>query len=178
MFHWLTVVNQAVNALKKNFFDLVVTDIRMKGINGLDVLRKAKEVNPDTMVVMISAFATADTAVEAMREGAYDYIPKPFKVKEFKKIIKDTLESRRIYSSAKSTDNANSPYNYHFDCLVGESPQMKKAYDLIERVAETKSNILISGGKRNRKRTCRTGDTLSEPKKRQAFCCNKLCRYP
>jgi len=132
-------------ALTSNSFDLVVTDIRMKGVNGLDVLRKAKEVNSDTMVVMISAFATADTAVEAMREGAYDYIPKPFKVREFKKIIKDTLGSRKIDTSAKITNNAGGTYTHYFDYIIGESPQMKKVYDLIERVAETKSNILISG---------------------------------
>ena len=133
------------DALRRNSFDLVVTDIRMKGVNGLDVLRKAKEVNPDTMVVMISAFATADTAVEAMREGAYDYIPKPFKVREFKKIIKDTLGSRKTNVSIKPANNINAPYAHHFDYIVGDSPQMKKVYDLIERVAETKSNILITG---------------------------------
>ena len=83
------------DALTREHFDLVVTDIRMKDVNGIDVLKKAKEINPDTMVVMISAFATADTAVEAMKEGAYDYIPKPFKVREFKNIIKDTLKSRK-----------------------------------------------------------------------------------
>jgi two-component system response regulator PilR (NtrC family) len=109
------------------------------------VLRKAKAKNPDTMVVMISAFATADTAVEAMKEGAYDYIPKPFKVKEFKKIVKDTLASRKTSASEKTVDHTDSNYIFHFDCLIGESPQMKKVYDLIERVASTKSNILITG---------------------------------
>jgi two-component system response regulator PilR (NtrC family) len=133
------------NAIDNNHFDLVVTDIRMKGLNGLDVLRKAKAKNPDTMVVMISAFATADTAVEAMKEGAYDYIPKPFKVKEFKKIVKDTLASRKISNIEKTFDHSDSDYVFHFDCLIGESPQMKKVYDLIERVAGTKSNILITG---------------------------------
>lgn len=133
------------DALRKKTFDLVVTDIRMKGVNGLDVLRKAKEVNPDIMVVMISAFATADTAVEAMKEGAYDYIPKPFKVREFKKIVKDTLGSRKLNTSTKIADTTKGPYIHHFGHIVGESSQMKKVYDLIERVAETKSNILITG---------------------------------
>jgi len=124
-------------------FDLVITDIRMKDINGIDVLKKAKQVSPETVVVMISAFATADTAVEAMREGAYDYIPKPFKVKEFKKIVKDALNSRKIPTVKKEKDKGE--YNCHFDYLIGESPQMKKVYDLIERVSNTKSNILIVG---------------------------------
>lgn len=124
-------------------FELIITDIRMKDINGIDVLKKAKQVNPDSVVVMISAFATADTAVEAMREGAYDYIPKPFKVKDFKKIVKDALKSRKMQTIKKEKEAGE--YNYHFNCLIGESPQMKKVYDLVERVSNTKSNILISG---------------------------------
>lgn len=131
--------------LKKRKFDLVVTDIRMKDINGIDVLKKAKEINPDTMVVMISAFATADTAVEAMKEGAYDYIPKPFKVREFKNIIKDTLKNRKNSESKKNMNSSDGSTPRHFDHMIGESSQMKKVYDLIERVAETRSNILISG---------------------------------
>ena len=129
--------------LEEKSFDLVITDIRMKDINGIDVLKKAKQISPETMVVMISAFATADTAVEAMREGAYDYIPKPFKVGEFKKIVNETLKSKKAMPSRKDQDHGR--YGYHFDCLIGESPQMKKVYGLIERVAQTKSNILISG---------------------------------
>jgi two-component system response regulator PilR (NtrC family) len=98
-------------------------------------------VKPDTVVVLISAFATAETAVEAMREGAYDYIPKPFKVKEFKNIV------HRAVSSAKSDDSGKEDRltkRYHFGCLIGESPQMKQVYDLIRRAAPTKTNILIS----------------------------------
>lgn len=132
----------ACQILEKEYFDLVITDIRMNDIDGIGVLKKAKEVNRDTIVVLISAFATAETAVEAMKEGAYDYIPKPFKVKEFKKIIRDALRSK------SKTDLAEDDYqesHYHFGCLIGESPQMRKIYDLIKRVADTKTNILISG---------------------------------
>ena len=78
----------AGSILDKQNFDLVITDIRMKDMDGIGVLKKAKAVNPNAMVVLISAFATAETAVEAMKEGAYDYIPKPFKVKDFKRIVK------------------------------------------------------------------------------------------
>ena len=128
--------------LDKQNFDLVITDIRMKDIDGIGVLKKAKSVSPNTMVVLISAFATAETAVEAMKEGAYDYIPKPFKVREFKKIVKDALRSRKP-AELKEDDHLKS--RYHFGCLVGESPQMGKVYDLIKRVAQTRTNILISG---------------------------------
>ncbi len=131
----------ACEILGKKKFDLVITDIRMKDIDGIGVLKKAKSVNPDTVVVLISAFATAETAVEAMREGAYDYIPKPFKVREFKKIVKQAVSSPKPADSGEE-DRLKS--RYHFGCLVGESPQMKKVYDLIRRTAPTRTNILIS----------------------------------
>ncbi len=132
---------QACEILEKETFDLVITDIRMKNINGIGVLKKAKDVNPGAIVVLISAFATAEIAVEAMKEGAYDYIPKPFKVNEFKRIIKDALESK----ARPREEDKGSKSRCHFGSLIGESPQMRKVYDLIERVSSTKTNILISG---------------------------------
>jgi two-component system response regulator PilR (NtrC family) len=134
---------EACKILEKQEFDLLITDIRMKDVDGIEVLKRAKELRPETVVVMISAFATAETAVEAMKEGAYDYIPKPFKVREFKKIVKDALQSRKPSTEGKEGDLLENQYNFGF--LVGESPQVKKVYDLIERVAPTKTNILISG---------------------------------
>ena len=134
---------EACQLLEKQEFDLLITDIRMKDVDGIEVLKRAKALRPETVVVMISAFATAETAVEAMKEGAYDYIPKPFKVREFKKIVKDALLSRKPLPEGKEEDLLES--HYHFGFLVGESPQVRKVYDLIERVAPTKTNILISG---------------------------------
>jgi len=134
---------EACQILEEDEFDLLVTDIRMKDIDGLGVLKKAKELSPETMVVMISAFATAETAVEAMKEGAYDYIPKPFKVKDFKRIVRDAIQSKRHLPAGESKEEPKS--RYHFDCLIGESAEMKKVYVLIERVAKTKTNILIQG---------------------------------
>lgn len=128
--------------LDSDVFDLVITDIRMDTIDGIEVLRKAKEVNSETPVIIISAFATAETAVEAMKEGAYDYIPKPFEVGEFKKIVQDAIR-RKVISRDKEDDHLLR--GLHFGCLIGESPQMKKVYELIRRVADTKTNILISG---------------------------------
>jgi len=134
---------QACEILAKGLFDLVITDIRMKDVDGIEVLKKAKETSPETMVVMISAFATAETAVEAMREGAYDYIPKPFKVEEFKKIVRGALKSKRTPDIEGKEEAVKG--QFHFGCLIGESAKMRKIYDLIERVAQTKSNIFISG---------------------------------
>jgi two-component system response regulator PilR (NtrC family) len=133
---------EACTILDREMFDLVITDIRMEDIDGIGVLRKAKEVNSETPVIIISAFATAETAVEAMKDGAYDYIPKPFNVDEFKKIVEDALHKKPV-SRGEEEDHLKK--GYHFDCLIGESPRMKRIYDLIRKVATTKTNILISG---------------------------------
>ena len=132
----------ACTILGREVFDLIITDIRMDNIDGIGVLRKAKEVNSEIPVIIISAFATAETAVEAMKDGAYDYIPKPFEVDEFKKIVRDALHKKMV---SRDEEGKHLKKGYHFDCLIGESPQMKKIYDLIRRVASTKTNILISG---------------------------------
>ena len=133
---------EACSILDREMFDLVITDIRMDAVDGLGVLRKTKEVNSETPVIIISAFATAETAVEAMKDGAYDYIPKPFEVDEFKKIVRDALHKKTV---SRVEDEDHLQKGYHFGCLIGESPQMKRIYDLIRRVATTKTNILISG---------------------------------
>jgi two-component system response regulator PilR (NtrC family) len=86
---------EAVTLVNKKAFDVVVTDIRMQHVDGLEVLRSVKKINPATPVVMISAYASAETAVEAMREGAYDYFPKPFDTDRFKEVIKDIVEARK-----------------------------------------------------------------------------------
>ena len=128
---------EACELLEKEEYDLLITDIRMKDLDGIGVLKKAKSVMPDIVVVMISAFATADTAVDAMREGAYDYIPKPFKVSDFKRIVKEALTSRKPLSDSKGKDLSEDDI-YHFGYLIGESPQIRKVYDLIERAGPTR----------------------------------------
>jgi two-component system response regulator PilR (NtrC family) len=133
---------EACNILDRQAFDLVITDIRMDKIDGLGVLRKVKEINPEIPVVLISAYATAENAVEAMKEGAYDYIPKPFEVEEFRKIVTDAIRTKEAPTEGEGDHIAK---GLHFGCLIGESPQMKKVYELIRRVAETKTNILITG---------------------------------
>ena len=107
---------EACQLLAKQEFDLLITDIKMKDTDGIDVLKKAKEVSPSSIVVMISAFATAETAVEAMQEGAYDYIPKPFKVKDMKKIVKSALRSKRSPPAGGREDHLE--FEFHFDYLI------------------------------------------------------------
>ena len=132
---------RACDILDHEDFQLVVTDIRMDGMDGIGVLKKVKAINSDTPVVMISAFSSAENAVEAMREGAFDYVPKPFKVKDLKRVVKEALKS----AMAPRQEETVSEKKLHFGNLIGESPQMKKVYDLIRRVAPSRTNILIYG---------------------------------
>lgn len=135
----------AVLLLQKDFFDLVITDIRMPGgMNGIELLERVKELSPQTMVIMISAYATAETAVAAMKQGAYDYIPKPFNVEEVKLIIKKAMDNRNLW---EENDRLKRELDRHFrhSRLVGNSLPMIKLYGLIRKVARTCSNVLICG---------------------------------
>ncbi|MBC8443740.1 MAG: sigma-54-dependent Fis family transcriptional regulator, partial [Deltaproteobacteria bacterium] len=82
---------QALSLLGKNIFDLIICDIKLGDISGLEVLKKAKKENPAAIVIMISAYASTETAVEAMNAGAYDYVPKPFDTDEFEQTIENAL---------------------------------------------------------------------------------------
>ncbi|MBW2259720.1 MAG: sigma-54-dependent Fis family transcriptional regulator, partial [Deltaproteobacteria bacterium] len=135
---------KAIQMLKEKTYDLILCDIKMEPEGGLDVLREAKSRQPQTVVIMISAFATTETAVEAMREGAYDYIPKPFNVEEVKQTIKNALD-RRTLEQDKEVLDAQMKKTYHFGHIVGNSPIMIKVYNTIDQVADTRTNLLITG---------------------------------
>ena len=132
---------EALEVIRKKRFDLVITDIRMQPIDGLEVLRQSKAISPNTAVIIISAYASAETAVVAMKEGAYDYLPKPFKIDEMRTAITNALISRQDEESPR--DAREGPL--YFGCLIGESAPMRKIYELIKRVATTSSNVLITG---------------------------------
>ncbi|MFW5874916.1 MAG: sigma-54-dependent transcriptional regulator [bacterium] len=135
---------QANAMLENDTFDLVLCDIRLGDISGLDVLRKAKAENPDTVMIMISAYATAENAVEAMNEGAYDYLPKPFDNDELRQTISKTLELKTLSDEKKRIEDELRE-SLHFGLLVGNSPRMKHIYALIEQVAPTKTSVMITG---------------------------------
>ncbi len=135
---------KAIRLLKKKNYDLIVCDIRMGSVGGLAVLREAKKRSPETVVIMISAFATTETAVQAINDGAYDYIPKPFNVDEVKQTIRNALE-RKTLDHEKEILDAELKETWHFGRMVGNSPVMKKVYSAIEQVADTRTNVLITG---------------------------------
>ena len=134
----------AIERIKKTVFDLLLCDIRLGDITGIDVLKALKEENQDTVVIMISAFATTEAAVEAMNEGAYDFVPKPFNNEELKQTIKNALSLRTIEHEKEILDD-ELKRTLHFGKIVGNSPAMKNIFKLIRQVAKTKTSVLITG---------------------------------
>jgi two-component system, NtrC family, response regulator PilR len=135
---------QAVSLLQKGNYDLLLCDIKLGDINGIEVLKRAKEKNPESVVIMISAYSSAENAVEAMNEGAYDYVPKPFDNEELKHTIKSALDMRTVDQEKKAL-NLDLNETLHFGKIVGNSPRMLHIYDMIRQVGKTKTNILITG---------------------------------
>jgi two-component system response regulator PilR (NtrC family) len=159
---------EAIDILKKKDFDLVITDIRMKETDGLEVLKKCKELHPNTVVIMISAYASTSTAVEAMKWGAYDYLPKPFKVREIKGVIRDALSVAQAQESQEKVDvDTSSADNYHG--IVGESPEIKKILELIPRIAAATSNVLITGESGTGKELIAKAIHRESPRKEKPF---------
>jgi two-component system response regulator HydG len=135
---------EASKILKRQEFDVIVTDLEMKGLKGLDLLEEARQVTPLTPVIIITAFGTIESALKAMKMGAYDYVTKPFQMDEFVTTVKKALENRLLKKEVLRLKKEVES-RYHFHHLIGKSPSMLKIYDLIERIGDTSSNVLITG---------------------------------
>jgi DNA-binding NtrC family response regulator len=124
--------------------DLVLTDIRMGAVDGLTVLREFKRMSPDTSVVVLTAFGSLEGAIEAIKQGAYDYLAKPFKKEDIKLVVKRSLDHcRLIRENARFREELKSKEGW--SPLVGSSPAMLEVYKLVARVAESKSTVLLQG---------------------------------
>jgi len=134
---------KALDMLEDDDFDLLLCDIKLGDITGLDVLRAAKK-NPNTVVIMISAYATTETAVEAMNAGAYDYVPKPFDKDELVQTLANALAVRTLELEKEVLDGELKK-TIHFGKIVGNSPAMVRIYDMVKQVAPTNTSVLITG---------------------------------
>ena len=135
---------QAIDSLKREAFDLVITDLRMREVDGLAVLRAATEHSPQTVVLVITAFASTETAVEAMKLGAYDYITKPFKMDEVKLTIANALERKRLQDENQALKR-QLRRERGFENFVGRNRQMLDIFDTIRKTADSLSTVLITG---------------------------------
>lgn len=134
----------ALRLMRDQAFDLIVTDLQLKNGDGMSILKESKRVANEVPVIMITAFATTDSAVEAMKAGAFDYLSKPFKIEEIKVVIAKALETRSLAAENKQL-KSELREKYDFSNLLGESEPMRHVYDLIRKTAPTRTNVLIWG---------------------------------
>ncbi|MBA4374090.1 MAG: DNA-binding response regulator [Thermodesulfovibrio sp.] len=133
-----------IDLLKSDRFDLIFLDLVMPVKGGLDVLKELSDTHNDTPAIVMTAFATVKTAVDAMRLGAFDYVTKPFILEELLLLVKRALSISKLRKeNVMLRKQLRSKYDFHR--LIGNSPQMQKVYDLIEKIADTESTVLISG---------------------------------
>lgn len=135
---------QALARLKDQHYDLIISDIKMPRISGFELLKHVRDTAPDTVMIMITAFSSTEEAVEAMKQGAYDYITKPFKNEEIRLIVRNALERRALREEARQV-KAEGPRRQSYGSLIGQSRKMQELYDLVEKVAGTRVNVLITG---------------------------------
>ncbi|KJR42386.1 two component sigma-54 specific Fis family transcriptional regulator, partial [Candidatus Magnetoovum chiemensis] len=135
---------EALTAINKDIFDIVITDIKMPYFDGFEILKKVLEISPETIVLMITAYGTAEDAVEAMKQGAYDYIHKPFKIDEIRLVIKNAIEKRYLSKQVK-TLKRQIEKTYKVENIIGKSPKMQDILTSLPRLSESQLNVLVTG---------------------------------
>jgi len=135
---------EAIAEVREKRWDVILLDLKMPGMDGLETLKRLKEIASESEIIMMTAYATVDTAVQAMKEGAYDYLVKPFDPEELEMLIKKMVHHRELLLEnillRKKLEE-----KYHYDELIGRSDAMQRVFDLISRVAPTDSTVLITG---------------------------------
>ncbi len=137
-------VGSATLCLESDDYDLLISDMQMPDGSGLDLLKVVRASGQDTVTIMITAFATTDSAIAAMKEGAYDYITKPFKVDEIRLVVEKALE-KKLLSTENQRLRSELRGQRRVRSIIGTSVAMQKVYDFIAQVADTRINVLVSG---------------------------------
>jgi DNA-binding NtrC family response regulator len=134
---------EAVARLEESVFDVLVTDYQMPEKNGLEVLKRGKMINEGTVGLVMTAYGTVESAVDAMKAGAYDYVLKPFDLEEMEMKVERAVEHRRLLARIEAYDRSDIVPK--FENIVGESPQMKDVFRTIEKVARSNATVLVLG---------------------------------
>ena len=135
---------KAKELLQKKSFDMIISDLQMPNMTGIELLKYVRQDFPEVLFMMITAFGTTETAVEAMKMGAYDYLTKPFKIDEVRINISNALRSKNLEFENKSLKKELGK-EYSFQNIIGNSPAMHYVFDLIKRVSQAPTNILVTG---------------------------------
>jgi len=136
--------NAAIQRLHETSFDVIVSDLRMGGSDGLDVLRTTKSLHPTTAVILMTAFGSVHTAVEAMKIGAFDYVPKPFEIEEMEVKIAKALEHRQLRHEIDYLRHTQGDI-YRFEQIVGGSGALARVLDVVRKVAKSNTTVMVRG---------------------------------
>ena len=134
----------AIDAIRKDSFDTIITDLRMPRVDGMQVLRAARDLSPETAVIVVTAVASTETAVEAMKLGAYDYITKPFKLDEVDLVIKNGLERKRLRHENLYL-RRQLETQHRFENIIGKSARIAEVFDTIRKIADSPATAMVSG---------------------------------
>lgn len=159
---------EAEDRLKNQFYDLVITDLKMQPMDGLEVLKVAKSINPMTEVIVMTAYSTVESGVEAMKLGAYDYIQKPFNREEFLILVAKALERKKLLSEVEHL-HEELKEKYRFENIVGTSDEMNQVLTMVSKVAKTDSTVLIAGESGTGKELIARAIHLNSRRKNRAF---------
>ncbi len=135
---------EALDTLRKEYIHLVITDLKMPRMDGVELLKVAKTIRPEVEVILITGYGTVDTAVTSMKDGAFDYIQKPFKPREILKLIRKAIEKQSLVLENRMLQE-RIKYFQKFEKIVGRSPAMKRTQEIVAQVAPTSATVLIQG---------------------------------
>lgn len=159
---------EAFRKMKESPYDIVLTDLKMPGIDGMEVLKTIRKDYPDTIVIMITGFATVETAVESMKLGAFDYIPKPFTPDEVSIVVKKALDQKTLLlENIYLRQELQEKYGFHN--IVGKSKKMQDIYRIIVKVAPTDSTVLIYGQSGTGKELIARAIHFNSPRRNKPF---------
>src|SRR5437868_10748451 len=136
--------NAAIERLHDNYFDVVLSDLKMGGSDGMDVLRTTRALHPTTAVILMTAFGTVNTAVEAMKIGAFDYVQKPFEIEEMEVKNEKALEVKRLKHELEYLRGTPQEH-YEYGKSVSTSPALQHVLDIVNNVAQSNTTVLIRG---------------------------------
>lgn len=134
-------ITDAKNLINKHYFDIAIIDLRLPDGSGIDILKAIKEQNPETVVLIITAFASTETAITAMKLGAYDYVTKPFNLDEIRIVLKNVRETVTLQKKVRELQRYADAYQH----MIGKSEAMRRVFNIIDKIAPFDSNVLIIG---------------------------------
>nr|NIQ03380.1 sigma-54-dependent Fis family transcriptional regulator [Nitrospinaceae bacterium]NIR57271.1 sigma-54-dependent Fis family transcriptional regulator [Nitrospinaceae bacterium]NIS87723.1 sigma-54-dependent Fis family transcriptional regulator [Nitrospinaceae bacterium]NIT84589.1 sigma-54-dependent Fis family transcriptional regulator [Nitrospinaceae bacterium]NIU46772.1 sigma-54-dependent Fis family transcriptional regulator [Nitrospinaceae bacterium] len=158
----------AVEMIENGDYDVVITDINMPRSNGIDVLNAVTRIRPQTPVIMMTGYASAETAVETMKKGAYDYITKPFNMDDFKLVIRNAAEKKHLSKENTFLKTALKD-KFEFGNIIGRSAGMKKVFDYISKVSNSNATVLIGGESGTGKELVAKALHFNSPRKNYPF---------